>query len=166
MKSPLAVVLVVAFSHPALLAGLPAGPKTARPGVLGVVFQKALTRAAEKLGSAECRLVLADFRNAAGRTLAENLSEKGLSASDYLMRLEFRNGRDESTCRKPRVEAFTNVGGSTVWICPGRSLGFPGADVDTGSSALIHEMLHTLGLAENPPTSLEITERVVERCGR
>jgi len=30
---------------------------------------------------------------------------------------------------------------------------------------LIHELLHTLGLGENPPTSLEITARVTERCG-
>jgi hypothetical protein len=26
-------------------------------------------------------------------------------------------------------------------------------------------MLHTLGLGENPPTSLEITARVTELCG-
>jgi hypothetical protein len=29
---------------------------------------------------------------------------------------------------------------------------------------LIHEMLHTLGLGENPPTSHEITRQVVRRC--
>jgi hypothetical protein len=32
--------------------------------------------------------------------------------------------------------------------------------------ALIHEMLHTLGLGENPPTSLQITQQVKRRCGR
>jgi hypothetical protein len=31
-------------------------------------------------------------------------------------------------------------------------------------NALIHEMLHTLGLGENPPSSPEITKRVNERC--
>jgi hypothetical protein len=30
---------------------------------------------------------------------------------------------------------------------------------------LIHEWLHTLRLGENPPTSLEITAQVTERCG-
>jgi len=30
---------------------------------------------------------------------------------------------------------------------------------------MIHEALHTLGLGENPPTSAEITERVLARCG-
>ena len=34
------------------------------------------------------------------------------------------------------------------------------------ANALIHEMLHTLGLRENPPGSAEITRRVAERCGR
>jgi hypothetical protein len=29
----------------------------------------------------------------------------------------------------------------------------------------IHEMLHTLGLGENPPTTSEITRRVEMRCG-
>jgi hypothetical protein len=29
---------------------------------------------------------------------------------------------------------------------------------------LIHDMLHTLGLGENPPTSSEITQRVKRRC--
>ena len=29
---------------------------------------------------------------------------------------------------------------------------------------VIHEMLHTLGLGENPPTSTEITKRVEGRC--
>ena len=29
---------------------------------------------------------------------------------------------------------------------------------------VIHEMLHTLGLGENPPTTFEITDRVLSRC--
>ncbi|MFI5197685.1 MAG: hypothetical protein ACHQJD_03610 [Thermoanaerobaculia bacterium] len=31
---------------------------------------------------------------------------------------------------------------------------------------VIHEQLHTLGLSENPPSSWEITKRVLQRCGR
>jgi len=31
-------------------------------------------------------------------------------------------------------------------------------------AALIHESLHSLGLGENPPSSLEITSRVISRC--
>jgi hypothetical protein len=32
-------------------------------------------------------------------------------------------------------------------------------------SIVIHEMLHTLGLGENPPSSQEITQQVKRRCG-
>jgi hypothetical protein len=31
-------------------------------------------------------------------------------------------------------------------------------------AVIIHEMLHTLGLGENPPSSTEITFRVLNRC--
>jgi hypothetical protein len=31
-------------------------------------------------------------------------------------------------------------------------------------ATLIHEILHTLGLGENPPSSREITARVLSRC--
>ena len=98
-------------------------------------------------------------------TLAERLVQTGRSAPDYLARLEFRDGRDESLCLPGRVSAFTFVGGSTVWVCPGGALAFPRQDWGAGPAALIHEMLHTLGLAENPPTPSEITQRVRERCG-
>jgi hypothetical protein len=30
---------------------------------------------------------------------------------------------------------------------------------------LIHELLHALGLGENPPTSARITDAVMHRCG-
>jgi hypothetical protein len=31
-------------------------------------------------------------------------------------------------------------------------------------AAFIHEMLHTLGLGENPPSTQEITRRVLQQC--
>jgi hypothetical protein len=32
------------------------------------------------------------------------------------------------------------------------------------SRMVIHEMLHTLGLGENPPSTHEITSRIARRC--
>jgi hypothetical protein len=32
-------------------------------------------------------------------------------------------------------------------------------------AVLIHEMLHSLGLGENPPESVAITAQVLKRCG-
>jgi len=37
---------------------------------------------------------------------------------------------------------------------------------DLTPAALIHEMLHTLGLRENPPSAAEITAQVELRYGR
>ena len=36
---------------------------------------------------------------------------------------------------------------------------------DHQREVLIHEMLHSLGLGEGPPSSLEITRGVLARCG-
>ena len=63
------------------------------------------------------------------------------------------------------MDAFTSVGGTTVWACPGGSLWLGGENNRGGANTLIHEMLHALGLAENPPSSEDITRRVRERCG-
>ena len=50
---------------------------------------------------------------------------------------------------------------------PTRTLvaGVQAADPGIAANVVIHEMLHTLGLEENPPTSEEITRQVVKRCG-
>jgi hypothetical protein len=32
------------------------------------------------------------------------------------------------------------------------------------AQAVVHELLHSLGLGENPPTSREITAQVLKRC--
>ncbi len=162
MKRRLAVILLAALPFPALQAAQPAGLRNAPPGS---VLEKALEQAAGKLESPECRLVLADFRDSSGRTLAERLSRTGLSAPDFLSRLEFRDGRNEDVCHRRHVDAFTVVGGSTVWTCPGGSLSPGGENLRAGANTLIHEMLHALGLGENPPLPLEITRRVRERCG-
>lgn len=139
--------------------------KPSRQAALGVVLERALARAGEKLAAPGCLLVLDDFRDASGRPLSSALAGSGLSAPEFLGRLEFRDGRNEDVCRRGHVDAFTSVGGSTVWTCPGGSLRLGGENERAGANALIHEMLHALGLEENPPTSLEITHRVRDRCG-
>jgi hypothetical protein len=37
-------------------------------------------------------------------------------------------------------------------------------DTRYAGAVVIHEILHTLGLSENPPSSKEITDRVLARC--
>ncbi|HSB63777.1 MAG TPA: hypothetical protein VLJ18_06400 [Thermoanaerobaculia bacterium] len=135
-------------------------------GGLGVAFGDAAGIASRKLEDERCLLVLSDFSDASGRPLAERLHDTGLTAREFFERLEFRNGRHESTCQRSRVDAFVHIGQRTVFVCPGGCFDFGRRDVGHASNVLIHEMLHTLGLGENPPTSLGITSRVAERCGR
>jgi hypothetical protein len=131
----------------------------------GPFFENARRRAVEKLETQECRRVLDDFEGESTRSLAGSLAATRLTAAEFFARLEFRDGRWDDTCQRSRVEAFTRVSGSRVWVCPRWSLGPGGADAGTGANALIHEMLHALGLGEDPPTSLEINRRVRARCG-
>jgi hypothetical protein len=64
-----------------------------------------------------------------------------------------------------------NPGRRRVFVCPvgpGRiNSRLSKIEFQSGSLAeamVIHEMLHTLGLGENPPTTFEITARVRESC--
>ena len=157
------------------------GPLAAGPGriekthPLNAYDQRTLdrvrARAAARLDRAECARILTDFRDATGRTLGSNLESRGLSASGYLRRLSFLDGALLSACRKPNVAMTTSPGALTVFVCPAgegqiTSL-LARVESESGSLAeamVIHEMLHTLGLGENPPTTFEITERVRERC--
>jgi len=49
-----------------------------------------------------------------------------------------------------------------VFICP---TAFVEGSPEETEAALIHEMLQTLGLGENPSRSRDITARVRARCG-
>jgi hypothetical protein len=51
-----------------------------------------------------------------------------------------------------------------VRACP--ALGWlANTERDRAEAVVIHEVLHTLGLDENPPSSDQITTRVERRCG-
>jgi hypothetical protein len=127
-------------------------------------------KAAERLREPECRKLLTEFRDREGRTLHQNLEAWSLSAHEYLRRLPFQDGSHLGLCRRASVHMAATPGIPRVLVCPG--VGSPNSRlgrVERASSSLaeamvIHEMLHTLGLGENPPSTFEITERVRERC--
>jgi hypothetical protein len=82
----------------------------------------------------------------------------------YLARLVLRQGeipRGSGRCASAGAAAFT-AGGAAVFVC---ETSFRTLSRGARANALIHEMLHTLGLRENPPSSAEISRRVAERCG-
>jgi hypothetical protein len=74
-----------------------------------------------------------------------------------------RSRRAAEICAE--ANAFTTVGGSTVWICGG----FGWLTEKDAAKVLIHEALHDAGLGEWPqdpegPTPEEIDEMVKKKC--
>jgi hypothetical protein len=167
---PLCVAVVLPLAGP-----LEAGNGAARIRPLSAhdraVVDRVRTRAAARLEEAGCRRLLTDFRDRAGRTLDENLQPLGKSASGYLLGLPFVDGSGLNVCRTPTVAMAATPGLQRVFVCPAGvgSLNSRLARVEAQNGSLaeamvIHEMLHTLGLGENPPSTFEITRRVRERC--
>lgn len=148
------------------LTPVPAAPASrtyALASVHAATLERAREGAALKLERMECRRVLEDFRDEAGRTLSENLARWDRSAADYLRMVPFLDGSSHPLCRGGRAELFAEMGTPRVFVC--RSFADKQVrDPWTAENMVIHEMLHTLGLGENPPSSREITRRVNARC--
>ncbi len=134
------------------------------------VIERLRARAAARLEEPECGRLLTDFKDRRGRTLRENLEPLGLSASEYLRRIAFLDGTALPRCRRLDVVMTTAPGLPRVFVCPADgqlNSRLSRIEFRSGSLAeamVIHEMLHTLGLGENPPSTFEITERVRDRC--
>ena len=122
--------------------------------------RRALTNARAQLAEPACRQVLSEFADQAGRPLQESLDALQQQPDEYLSSLFYYDGSGTPDCR-PAVAAATTRGSHVVLICADRFVRTRWPD---GEVTLIHEMLHSLGLGENPPTSLEISRRVRMRC--
>jgi hypothetical protein len=125
----------------------------------------ALQGAQRKLQDSACQQLLEDFQDAEGRSLRDNLAPFGLEPADYLTLRVFADGGEQqrgALCRVRGVAAVTVPKGRVVYICGStfREMSLPHRE-----HALIHEMLHSLGLGENPPSAWEINAQVWRRCG-
>jgi hypothetical protein len=124
---------------------------------------RARTGAARRLQGSECQKVLADFRDGDGRTIQQNLEQRRMSPGDYLVSIPFLDGGRERLCRDTRNVLVTAPGMQRVMVCS-TFADFQLRKPHMAESMVIHEMLHTLGLGENPPSSAEITARVEAQC--
>jgi hypothetical protein len=124
---------------------------------------RARSGAIRRLRDSRCQRVLSDFRDARGRTIQENLEEWRMSAADYLLLIPFLDGSREPLCRDARNALVTVPGMQRVMVCS-TFADFQLRKPHLAESIIIHEMLHTLGLGENPPRSTDITARVEARC--
>ena len=129
----------------------------------GQMARKALDFAWQRLGQPDCRAVLNGFSDPSGRPLEHRLSALSVDVQTYLTMLVFIDGTRERPCMTG-VLAFTSPGSRVIRICIDQLKQAWQQAPDHTTANLIHEMLHTLGLGENPPSSAEITSRVLAAC--
>ena len=128
---------------------------------------KASALAESKLQASACREIFSGFRDSRGRPLAEALEAAGSDGIGYLRRrLVFYNGYGRAACATRDTIAFTSPGSAVVFVCSQQFVEKTHRDPGLAAVLLIHEELHSLGLGENPPSSKEITARVIARCGK
>ncbi len=125
----------------------------------------ALEAAVARLGEADCGQILTDFNDANGRSLASQLSSLAVDIENYLRMITFVDGTREQRCDSGAL-LFTTPGSRVVRVCSDQLKRIAPLKAEYIIASFIHEILHTLGLGENPPSSSEITARVVSRCAR
>ena len=127
-------------------------------------LHRAVAGANRRLTEPQCLLLLTDFSDASGRTLSAILAATGKDAAASLAPLRFIDDPGASQCRDGSALAFTETGGRVIHVCGPRFKARFLIDPTAVEIIVIHELLHVLGLGENPPTSEAITARVVARC--
>lgn len=164
------ILLVLCLAARASASAADETKKPRRMAVIDKQLTLAVSRAVEdardKLSGAECQKVLHDYRDRAGRTLDENLEAVGQTPAGYLGWMVFYDGDRQPFCRRSDVHAFTEPGSRIVYICQRQFRDRVQREAGLAGAYIIHELLHSLGLAENPPTPADITRQVVARCGR
>lgn len=128
--------------------------------------RRMLEEAAHWLSFPECQQLLLDFADGRGLPLRRKLAELGVAAVEYLRWIVFEDGTNRSRCRQRGVLAFTSPGSRVIYLCGRDFMRAAQRAPEDVRATVIHEMLHSLGLGENPPSSREITRRVRQRCWR
>jgi hypothetical protein len=151
--------------------GLPAAPPPLiRPFFidqrLPSEIRTSLEQARQKLADSRCAEILTDYADASGARLDGKLRSTGETLPNYLGFVLFYDGAATPTCARSDVLAWTAPRSRAVHVCGAQFLKMHRAHPGFASNILIHEMLHTLGMPENPPDPRQITDRVIERCGQ
>lgn len=133
--------------------------------VAGRATLSALDAAVARFEDAGCRQILLEFADRDGRPLQDRLTSLRVDFDQYVSMLVFSDGTRSRTCDKGAL-AFTVPGSRVIHVCIDRLKSVQSDQPEYVIAALIHEILHTLGLGENPPSSNDITRRVLALCRR
>ena len=128
--------------------------------------EQMLDAAATALSHSECQMLTSDFVDGRGQPLSTRLTELGVTARDYLGLIIFADGTGRGSCKRDGVRAYTAPGSRVIYLCGRTFVQSAQREPKELKAVMIHEMLHSLGLGENPPTSKHITYRVRQRCWR
>ena len=124
---------------------------------------KALDLAWERFAQPKCKELLMAFHDQAGRPLADRFTGLSVDLPTYLTMLVFIDGSRETPCVTGTF-AFTQPGTRLIRLCVEELKRTWLQNREYTAANFIHEMLHTLGLGENPPSSAEVTRRVLAAC--
>jgi hypothetical protein len=141
---------------------MPANARLRQPAERMAVAQ-ALRGAVHRLTREECQGLLDEFTDDSGQPLRAALEAQAVDVEEYLGRVLFYDA-PAVACQEQMLAGATAAGSRVIRVC-GRRFARTVAESSSHAEAIvIHEMLHSLGLGENPPTSDYITTRVMERC--
>lgn len=130
-----------------------------------MVVKDSVEGAIRRLGRPTCQQVFTDFVDPAGHPLSVALEAWGKNPPEALAALYFVEGDGSKQCRADETTAaFTARGNRVIYVCGTRFADRFALKTTGGEILLIHELLHALGLGENPPSSARITETVWNRC--
>ena len=131
---------------------------------VGDAARRALSAASEQLHLPTCQSLLSEFQDQRGQPLTATLVALNVTLPEYARLVVFLDGETHPACKRDGVLAFTAAGSRVVHLCGGTFARAWKKDPLEVRAALIHELLHSLGLGENPPTPAHITARVKRLC--
>jgi hypothetical protein len=103
-----------------------------------------------------------------GSPSSRGLDLAGETAQSFLARrIFFYEGYALETCRSRRAKkalAVTRPGSRAIFVCSQRFNEVADRTPTEAEAVVIHELLHALGLGENPPSSTAITIAVTRSC--
>lgn len=128
---------------------------------------RAVSRAAcgayRRLSRPGCQDLFLEYDDLDGTPLADVLAGTGRTRHGYLASVLFYDGARQPRCALEGIAATTSPRSHVVFICPA-FLALEKNDRRTAETLIIHEMLHSVGLGENPPSSLQINGSVFRLC--